>query len=584
MKSTATRNSTGISEFIRSLKRFIDDEFEYEFRKVKEVWRKPVEARVEERRAIDGVEVVEAGRSTALLRCGINLSRFRVGDVLRLNRGNPEARDACKCELTEDNGTELVISAGFNTKFTMEAPSKDWVLDIDKIDFRKSILRALDLLELDPGYIFGILRGEKPQIDSRKKKSAFSAGRKYRMNPSQMEAFANAYAADNYYLIQGPPGTGKTCVLAYLAHALALKGERVLVTAATHRAINNALREIVKSTGYEDVIKIGREYAAEDLEWDGGSVSNYEEFEESGYDPDDEGLIVGGTCFAVRGKMKEVEFDTVLFDEAGQVTLPQAIASMLSGSRYIFIGDHRQMSPVIAGKHRKKWVTRSVFETLFKHAPGTMLNITYRMNEEINKFPSKRFYGGGVRPCAEARRRRLKLKGRPKHYPELLDPECPEVFAEVKHRNRTLQSPEEAEIAARVAADALKCGVLPEQIAIVAPYRAQGRLIRKNLREFAGSVAVDRIVVDTVERIQGQERDLVIISLTTSDPVYAGNHADFYFIPNRLNVAITRSRVKRIVIGSPGLFKARPKNKEHQEWVRNFRALRAESTIVPVHF
>ena len=68
----------------------------------------------------------------------------------------------------------------------------------------------------------------------------------------------------------------------------------------------------------------------------------------------------------------------------------------------------------------------------------------------------------------------------------------------------------------------------------------------------------DGVMVDTVERIQGQERDVIIVSLTTSDPDHAAQRADFYFQPNRVNVAITHPRVKRIVIGSPNLFDARP--------------------------
>ena len=280
-----------------------------------------------------------------------------------------------------------------------------------------------------------------------------------------------------------------------------------------------------------------------------------------------------------------MQFDTVIFDEAGQGTLPLAISGMLSGQRHIFIGDHKQMAPVIVGEHREKWVTRSVFETLFEHTPGTMLNITYRMNAEINDFPSKRFYAGRLRPSDNARNRKLKLTRRLQHYAELLDPARPNVFAEVRHINKGMRAPEEAEIAARLAAEALRCGVPPNEIAIVAPYRAQGKLIQRCLQDLApgcSSGGLSDIVVDTVERIQGQERDIVIVSLTTSDPGHAAQHAEFYFQPNRLNVAITRPRVKRIVIGSPLLLKSEPTNPEHRVWVEHFRALYQQSDIIPV--
>ena len=120
------------------------------------------------------------------------------------------------------------------------------------------------------------------------------------------------------------------------------------------------------------------------------------------------------------------------------------------------------------------------------------------------------------------------------------------------------------------------------QVAIVAPYRAQGRLIRR-LHELAaglGEAEPADIVVDTVERIQGQERDLIIVSLTTSDPDHAAGRAEFFFQPNRLNVSITRPRVKRIVIGSPHLWRAEPKDPKHRPWVEHFRALYEQSTRV----
>ena len=456
------------------------------------------------------------------------------------------------------------------------------------VDLRHVLLGALDTLEYKSeanGNILGILHGPiRPRPNARRERRAARLAEGVKLNQSQHEAFIQAYATENYYLIQGPPGTGKTWVLAFLAVALASEGQRVLVTAFTHRAINNALRKIVKATDYPHVFKVGQSIHADDLTWDGGQVPNYEKFEYSPYDPRGQGFIVGGTCFAVRtSRLKGVEFDTVIFDEAGQVTLPLAISGMLSGQRYIFIGDHKQMAPVIVGEHRSQWVTCSVFETLFEHAPGTMLDITYRMNAEINDFPSKRFYGGRLRPSPEAHGRRLRLTRSPRHYADLLNPYRPSIFVEMRHADRGVRAPEEAELAAGLAAEAITCGVPASEIAIVDPYRAQGRLIRERLQKmvapYDGKGLAD-IVVDTVERIQGQERDIVIISLTTSDPGYAAQCAEFYFQPNRLNVAITRPRVKRLVIGSPLLFQARPEKPEHRAWVEHFQALYAESDIV----
>jgi DNA replication ATP-dependent helicase Dna2 len=108
-------------------------------------------------------------------------------------------------------------------------------------------------------------------------------------------------------------------------------------------------------------------------------------------------------------------------------------------------------------------------------------------------------------------------------------------------------------------------------------------LIRQYLQEIAreqDTPVLTRIVVDTVERIQGQERDLVILSLVTSDVDFAAERADFYFQPNRLNVAITRARKKRIILGSPLLFETQPQDPALLPWVHLFRKLYEESTVV----
>jgi len=371
--------------------------------------------------------------------------------------------------------------------------------------------------------------------------------------------------------------------LAHLAVALAQQGERVLVTAFTHRAINNALRKIIKDTGFKRVAKIGQSWRADDLTWDNGVVSNFEYFESSPFEVKGSGYILGGTCFAVRTRrLSDVQFDTIIFDEAGQVPLPLAAAGMLAGQRYIFIGDHKQMSPVIVAEHKPEWVAQSVFEHLFEATPGTMLTTTYRMNSEINAYPNQHFYGGQLHPSPQAENRTLNLSGRPGQYGALLEPSPCAIFVAVDHSGRGMRAPEEADIAAGIVAEAVRRGLPPTEIAVVAPYRAQVRLIRDALRELNVEPSGKGVVVDTVERIQGQEREVIVFSLTTSDPGHAAQRADFYFQPNRLNVAITRPRVKRIVIGSPRLFDARPTETEHRRWVEHFRELYKASHVFNV--
>jgi DNA replication ATP-dependent helicase Dna2 len=255
---------------------------------------------------------------------------------------------------------------------------------------------------------------------------------------------------------------------------------------------------------------------------------------------------------------------------------------MMAGTKSIFIGDHQQMPPVILTEHEPEWVSSSIFERLYQHSPGTMLNTTYRMNKEINEFPSKAFYGGRLKIDPGNVNSRLDLQRAPSIYNNILNPDIPDVFVEVRHKKRGMRSPEEAEIAAKLVIEAVSCGIPANEIAVIAPYRAQGRLIRRLIYENCGHMShvPNDCVVDTVERIQGQERDMIIISLTTSDPEHASQRAEFFFQPNRLNVAITRPRVKRIVLGSPLLFKARSKDKEIQENINLFYEFYKQSKII----
>ena len=415
---------------IDTLKRFINVEADTQVRQVRETWLKFLEERVQDGYAIADIEI---SGDRAKLRCQQNISKFDKGDQLLLNRGNPlDKNNSYICVLEEEKDNELFISAGYKVSFDSLFPSQGWVLDRDLIDVREIMINTLNALAYSPArqqYILGILGGQvKPVMDFAKVRLSEELFSKESLK-NQKEAFIGAFATENYYLIQGPPGTGKTWLLAHIATSLARQGQRVLITAFTHTAINNALQKIVKTTDYSHVIKIGQYDRIDGLNWENGFVANYEKFKQTPYQPDAQGLIVGATCYALRtSRLQEVQFDTVIFDESGQVTLPLAIAGMMSGQRYIFIGDHKQMPPVIVGRHSEQWVTRSVFETLFNHTPGTMLDVTHRMNAEINDFPSKYFYEGRLTPSDHARARRLQLTRMPMRYGDVLDPSLPSIF------------------------------------------------------------------------------------------------------------------------------------------------------------
>ena len=110
------------------------------------------------------------------------------------------------------------------------------------------------------------------------------------------------------------------------------------------------------------------------------------------------------------------------------------------------------------------------------------------------------------------------MQNTPPRWQQVLDPAHPAVFLDLDQRGTTVRSRREAEIVADLVCSLLQCGLSPDQIGVVSPYRAQGREIRNRLRWLLPDEEMHRaIVVDTVERMQGQERDVILVSLATSN-------------------------------------------------------------------
>jgi DNA replication ATP-dependent helicase Dna2 len=365
-------------------------------------------------------------------------------------------------------------------------------------------------------------------------------------NAKQAEAVALAYAAEQIACIQGPPGTGKTRVLSLIARLMVARGERILMTSHTHMAINNALNKI-HAQGVPTV-KVGRTNQRKGLNdeilcFEG--LNSWSERPTNGY-------VVGATPFATCTlRLENYEFDTILFDEASQITVPLALMAMRKGKRFIFIGDQKQLPPVLLSRSILSKDSLSVFSTLTsQEADHTiMLNETYRMNRWLTEWPSKTFYSGNLSSAGDNRDRQLTLSSIAPRFAEVFDPAVCAVFIPTLDRMARTRNYRDAELVADICEAAMNGGVPLSEIGIVTPYRSHGRAIRNLLIKKFGRTAARQVIADTVERMQGQERDLVILSLATGDEVFLGVVAEFFFQPERLNVSITRSMTKLIVIG-----------------------------------
>jgi DNA replication ATP-dependent helicase Dna2 len=513
--------------------------------------------------------------------CGENLSRFREGDPVLLSDG-VRFEDGIEMEFVRHDpvGERLwLLPDRFARAVTDDPPAvaSIWCIDRRTLSLSGELVRVVQAACAEPqvGPVAALSGRIKPEFHADRRSKAVPLGRRLGLDESQVQAYADGVATDTFCLIQGPPGTGKTRVAAEILRTLVrAHGCRVAVTAYTHRAVNNVLLAVRKLDPSVFCAKIGDGRNAEELRRAG--VEMLRDARRLRL-PDKGGMVVGGTAFGLAKIPVEQKFHFTLFDEAGQIPLPHAFPGMSLARRWILLGDHQQLQPVVQGDHADEAVTRSVFAHLHALHPARMLTVSYRMNRAICAFVGDAFYGGQLTSSPAAADRKLVLRpgGR---FRELLDPDHPLVVGLVAHRGRLMRSPEEADLAARLVQElVLRHGLRMEEIAVVSPFRAQNGLIESLLRPHARLT-----LVDTVERIQGQEREVVIVSLTASDPDWLSRRADFFYSLNRINVAISRARSKCIVLGSRSVFRGRSMDVQHLRAMSLFSRIVREWHCVPV--
>jgi DNA replication ATP-dependent helicase Dna2 len=550
---------------LNRLRAFVENEAKEQYSALTSQWSKPLAERVARGYAIEGVNVERIDKKLITLSCATNESRFREGDLLVMHQGDPKDANALHVELQYDGEMELEVSLIKGKPLHLSKQPVGWIIDQDWFDSSPFYLGALasvaDSLR-GRTTILPLLQGSlRPKTDYAKYERVANELAETNLNDSQIDAIANAHATDLLHLIQGPPGTGKTLTLAYLTSLLVRDGKRVLVTALTHRAIHNALNKIVKVDPDLDVCKIGVSSHAGILD-----VPCYESFTESGFVDISDGYVIGATPFAVQtNRLANVEFDVILFDEASQVTLPLAIMGMLAGNKYIFIGDENQLPPVTILSAEQANQT-SIFSYLTGHGNETMLNITYRLNDILAEWPSKQFYEGKLIPSPEAAKHRLELSKKATRWDFILDPTSPVMFIDICNQNTTIRSHREAELVVELILALLEHQIPADEIGVVVPYRAQSRLTRSLLRrQINDEDILSKVAIDTVERMQGQEREIILVSFTTASPAFASQMADFLFQPQRLNVAVTRPKAKLILIGSHHMLSGQGLDQDHEE-------------------
>jgi DNA replication ATP-dependent helicase Dna2 len=497
---------------------------------------------------------------SAKIHCENNISKFREGAQVVLSNGSLKF----KMEIIEDSIDNFILAPNdFDVK-TCYINSENynpnhWEINVVKTALTLKLLSATaGNLENDASRLNKI-----EQLLSGQSNNKSSHTFQYtQLNESQNTAVKKAICATNFHLIQGPPGTGKTETIAHIAKLLVDEGKKVFITAPTHTAINNCLSAISKRVKDKTkVVKIGEKYQAAEI-LDNEYMTRLRRLPMDKYEYNThvskEGIVIGGTpysmCYPASKRLNNWEFDVALIDEAAQMSIPLAVSVMSKSDKFVFVGDHQQLDPIMPSGTGVSMFSESIFSRLVRLYPTdkSLLNTSYRLNEELIRIPNALFYNNELSSARPLQTSNTNIVS--SEFSEVINHQDSKVLYLHKVFDAQGRSPHEAKIVAEIVNDLISNGIDFKDIGILTPYRAQVREIKKALSQFITDIDSKDLFIDTVDRMQGQERDYILYSMANSHPLESKRRLDFFYSPNRLNVAITRAMVKCIVIANYKVF------------------------------
>jgi uncharacterized protein len=373
--------------------------------------------------------------------------------------------------------------------------------------------------------------------------------------------------SESILCVQGPPGTGKTYTAARVIAALVKAGRRVGVTSNSHKAILNLFGQCAEAMGADfRCLKVAPESdddaAAFAADHPGTTVADSTKAADlvAGH------RLIGATAWFFAKSDVADAFDVLFVDEAGQVSLANLVAMAPSARSLVLLGDPMQLAQVMQGSHPGDSGRSALDHMLFGQATvhedfGVFLPVTRRMHPSLCAFVSGAFYEDRLQSSPGAAHRIVRLPKPATGGGSALAPvEAGLLFLPVAHDGNGQRSDEEVRaIAGLVEAlvgravtdeDGRPAGRLaPSDVLVVAPYNVQVRALEQRMP--AG------VRVGTVDKFQGQEARVAIVSLTASDGEAASRGLEFVLDRRRLNVAISRAMSLSIVVGSPSLVRAR---------------------------
>ncbi|WP_231182671.1 AAA domain-containing protein [Haladaptatus sp. DYF46] len=563
-------------EYFREKYEQIERERRATHREYAKLWEQTAQERADDDRALIGLEPagqaqIEGGRwELRARRTDDAVSKIREGDVVLASKGNPVSGHA-ELARVQKLGEEIVV--------TTDEPVELRRLDVYPSEFSADgMLTALHdaLLKGDQRRKDVLFGRQDPEFESEER--TFIGN-----NDAQNAAVNLAVNAKDCALIHGPPGTGKTYTIARTIRALVDDGNRVLLSAFTNRAVDNAL-EALRDKGFENsaeqssagnrtqsdyVLRVGTESGVRGdmqdirLERSGDPGARVAELEGAG-------VVAATTATCGSRIMREQAFDVALVDEASQLTEPATQAAINLAERFVLVGDHHQLPPVVQATDAESDseentdgdvvggdLSTSLFQRLVELYPdaSVMLDRQYRMAQRIQAFSSREFYDGALRP-ASGDVAAQKLADLPTVDTDALPPELRPgvVFVDPDGKTAGNTNPVEAERVTELVSRFVEAGVPHEDIGVIAPFRAQVAEISRRVP--------DAVAVDTVDRFQGSSKEVIVVSFVATGDLDSPIFDDY----RRVNVALTRAKKSLVLVGDERALRSSPLYDRMIEW------------------
>lgn len=456
-----------------------------------------------------------------------------------------------------------------------------------------SVYKAYDLRAL-------IVDGRAPSFKPIANAIELPTASQLSMNSDQKAAIAKVMSAKECALVLGMPGTGKTTTIAHIIRTLVARGKSVLLTSYTHTAVDNILLKIRDDN--IGILRLGatakihpevREFATLGAE----PKSSLEELEKSWMEPP----VVATTCLTINHPLFNRRiFDYCIVDEASQITLPVCLGPIRMAQKFILVGDHYQLPPLVQNKEAMEGgLDVSLFKLLCEAHPQAVVSLEhqYRMCADIMLLSNTFIYSGRLKcgtPGVASRKLTLpKPNGLLAHHckphqsrsgtahacagPEsvncwlsfTLSPDSPVVFINTDLISLDLESQSgpritntfEARLITHLTLSLLSLGVPADEIGIIAFYRSQLALLRQSLSSAhtqtqASELAAPAITgphsasveLHTADKFQGRDKEVILVSCARSNENSVVG--DLLKDRRRVNVALTRARSKLVILGS----------------------------------